>query len=291
VSIRGEIKKIALIANTNKAKAVNVMEQVCNYLDDKRKDYILEEASAGLLERRVKSQVYERLVDFADIVIVFGGDGTFLKAARTFAASDVPILGINLGQLGFLTDIEVEMLEDGLDKLLAGKYQIEERMILEGRVIRSKQLVSRLIAINDLVLTKGPFSRIIKLETFIDGEYITTYPGDGLIIACPTGSTAYSLSAGGPIVNPKMKSLIITPICPHTLNSRSIVTTEDEEIVVKVDADHSEVMLTVDGQESFPILSDDIIKINKSNLVAKMIKLEGYNFYKILRNRLHNNRF
>ncbi|PRX26936.1 NAD+ kinase [Orenia metallireducens] len=291
MSIRGEIKKIALIANTNKAKAVNVMEQVCNYLDDKRKDYILEEASAGLLERRVKSQVYERLVDFADIVIVFGGDGTFLKAARTFAASDVPILGINLGQLGFLTDIEVEMLEDGLDKLLAGKYQIEERMILEGRVIRSKQLVSRLIAINDLVLTKGPFSRIIKLETFIDGEYITTYPGDGLIIACPTGSTAYSLSAGGPIVNPKMKSLIITPICPHTLNSRSIVTTEDEEIVVKVDADHSEVMLTVDGQESFPILSDDIIKINKSNLVAKMIKLEGYNFYKILRNRLHNNRF
>jgi NAD+ kinase len=291
VSIRGEIKKIALIANTNKAKAVNVMEQVCNYLDDKGKDYILEEASAGLLERRVKSQVYERLVDFADIVIVFGGDGTFLKAARTFAASDVPILGINLGQLGFLTDIEVEMLEDGLDKLLAGKYQIEERMILEGRVIRSKQLVSRLIAINDLVLTKGPFSRIIKLETFIDGEYITTYPGDGLIIACPTGSTAYSLSAGGPIVNPKMKSLIITPICPHTLNSRSIVTTEDEEIVVKVDADHSEVMLTVDGQESFPILSDDIIKINKSNLVAKMIKLEGYNFYKILRNRLHNNRF
>lgn len=291
MSIRGEIKKIALIANTNKAKAVNVMEQVCNYLDDKGKDYILEEASAGLLERRVKSQVYERLVDFADIVIVFGGDGTFLKAARTFAASDVPILGINLGQLGFLTDIEVEMLEDGLDKLLAGKYQIEERMILEGRVIRSKQLVSRLIAINDLVLTKGPFSRIIKLETFIDGEYITTYPGDGLIIACPTGSTAYSLSAGGPIVNPKMKSLIITPICPHTLNSRSIVTTEDEEIVVKVDADHSEVMLTVDGQESFPILSDDIIKINKSNLVAKMIKLEGYNFYKILRNRLHNNRF
>jgi NAD+ kinase len=291
VSISGEIKKIALIANTNKAKAVKVMEQVCNYLDSKGKDYLLEEDSASLLERKVKSEVYERLVDFADVVIVFGGDGTFLKAARTFAASDVPILGINLGQLGFLTDIEVEMLEEGLDKLLDGDYQIEERMILEGTVIRENQRVNRAIAINDLVLTKGPFSRIIKLETFIDGEYITTYPGDGLIIACPTGSTAYSLSAGGPIVNPKMKSLIITPICPHTLNSRSIVTTEDEEIVVKVDADHSEVMLTVDGQESFPILSDDIIRISKSNLVAKMIKLEGYNFYKILRNRLHSNRF
>ncbi|WP_245684749.1 NAD(+)/NADH kinase [Orenia metallireducens] len=291
MSISGEIKKIALIANTNKAKAVKVMEQVCNYLDSKGKDYLLEEDSASLLERKVKSEVYERLVDFADVVIVFGGDGTFLKAARTFAASDVPILGINLGQLGFLTDIEVEMLEEGLDKLLDGDYQIEERMILEGTVIRENQRVNRAIAINDLVLTKGPFSRIIKLETFIDGEYITTYPGDGLIIACPTGSTAYSLSAGGPIVNPKMKSLIITPICPHTLNSRSIVTTEDEEIVVKVDADHSEVMLTVDGQESFPILSDDIIRISKSNLVAKMIKLEGYNFYKILRNRLHSNRF
>lgn len=291
MSISGGIKRIALIANTNKEKAVNVMEQVCNYLDTKGKDYLLEEASAGLLKRKVNSKIYERLIDFVDVVIVFGGDGTFLKAARTFANSDVPILGINLGQLGFLTDIEVEMLEDGLDKLLAGKYQIEERMILEGTVIRANQKVNRVIAINDLVLTKGPFSRIIKLETFIDGEYITTYPGDGLIIACPTGSTAYSLSAGGPIVNPKMKSLIITPICPHTLNSRSIVTTEDEEIVVKVDADHNEVMLTVDGQDSFPILSEDIIKINKSNLVAKMIKLEGYNFYKILRNRLHNNRF
>ncbi|TDX48264.1 NAD(+)/NADH kinase [Orenia marismortui] len=280
------IKKIGLIANINKAQAFEVMNKVCDYLDGQNKSYILDEASACLLDRKVENKAYEVLIDFVDVVIVFGGDGTFLKAARTFANSDTPILGINLGQLGFLTDIEINRLEEGLNKLLAGQYIIEERMILEGTVIRKGKVVNQVIAINDLVINKGPFSRIINLESYIDDEYITTYPGDGLIIACPTGSTAYSLSAGGPIVNPKMKSLIITPICPHTLNSRSIVTTEDEEIMVKVDADHNEVMLTVDGQDSFPILSKDIIKINKSELVAKMMKLEGYNFYKILHNRL-----
>ncbi len=291
MSSKEKIKSIGLIANTSKSKALTVMNQVCNYFDDKEQSYILETKSAQLLNQDVNSMLYQDLAEVVDVVIVFGGDGTFLKAARTFADSSMSILGINLGQLGFLTDVEVEQLEGALDKLLAGKYEIEERIILEGTVIRKKKIVNRVIAINDLVINKGSFSRIIKLETKIDGEYIATYPADGLIIACPTGSTAYSLSAGGPIVNPKMKSLIVTPICPHSLNSRSIVTADEEEIEVRIDADHNEIMLTVDGQDSFPVLAQDIIKINKSNLLTKMIKLEGYNFYKILRNRLHNNSF
>ncbi|WP_027340048.1 NAD(+)/NADH kinase [Halonatronum saccharophilum] len=284
------MNRIGLIANINKSQAIWAVKKVCELLDDKGEEYILDKASAYLLDREVESLAYEELINHVDLVIVFGGDGTFLKAARTFVKNKVPILGINLGQLGFLTDIEIDKLEEGLDKLLAKEYIIEDRMILEGVVIRQGKVINKAIAINDLVITKGPFSRIINLETYIDNQYVTTYPGDGLIIACPTGSTAYSLSAGGPIVNPKMKSLIITPICPHTLYSRSIVTTVDEEIKVSVDADHNEVMLTVDGQDSFSLLSKDIIKIGKSDLVAKMIKLEGYNFYKILRNRLHNNR-
>ncbi len=285
------MKKIGLIANINKDKTVNVMNQVCNYLERRGNEYIIEEVSSRLLTREVNSKPYSLLAEFVDIIIVFGGDGTFLKAARTFVNTKVPILGINLGNLGFLTDVRVSHLEEGLEKLLREDYEIEERMVLEGRVIRNGEVISKVIAINDLVVTKGTFSRIIKLKTFITDQYLATYPGDGLIIACPTGSTAYSLSAGGPIVNPKLGSLIVTPICPHTLHSRSIITMADEEIRIEVDADHNDIMLTVDGQDSLSILSGDIIKINKSDLVTRMIKLEGYNFYDILRNRLHNNKF
>lgn len=285
------MKKIGLIANPTKKKAIKVLKKVCRWLEEQDRDYILEKKSAELTNHNSKGIDYAKIVDYVDGVIVFGGDGTFLKAARTFANSDVAILGINLGSLGFLTDIELKDLEEGLKNLYQGKYNIEKRMILEGKITRDDKIVKDVIAINDLVINKGPFSRIIKLKTFIEGEYLTTYPGDGLIIACPTGSTAYSLSAGGPIVNPKMKSLIITPICPHTLHSRSIVTTADEKIRVEVETDHDEVMLTVDGQDSFSILSDDIIEISRSSLTTTIIKLEGYNFYKILRNRLKGNEF
>ncbi|MCK8817527.1 NAD(+)/NADH kinase [Natroniella sulfidigena] len=285
------MNKIGLIANITKEQSQGVLGKVCDYLDDNNKEYILDEASAQLLERETIAKPYQVLVDFVDAIIVFGGDGTFLKAARTFVKSSVPILGINLGSLGFLTDIELDRLDQGLEELLNGNYSIEERIVLEGRLIREDKEIDRVVAINDLVITKGSFSRIINLKTFIDGKYVTTYPGDGLIISTPTGSTAYSLSAGGPIVNPKMESLIITPICPHTLHSRSIITTEDEKITVEIDADHSNIMLTVDGQDSLQLFSGDVIEFEKTDLVSRLIKLEDYNFYKVLRNRLQGNKF
>ena len=285
------MQTIGLIANTKKEQAVDKLNQVCDWLEKKNCEFWLDENTAELIDRQVNYKFYNSLVEEVDIIIVFGGDGTFLKAARTFVTSDVPILGINLGQLGFLTDIEVDRLEEGLEKLIAKDYTVEDRMTLEGRIIRDGEVINRVIAINDLVVTKGPFSRIIELDTFVDDEYLATYPGDGLIVACPTGSTAYSLSAGGPIVNPKLNSLIITPICPHTLHSRSIIATEDEEIRVEIKADHTDVMLTVDGQDSFSVKPSDTIKIQKSNLKAKLIKLNDYNFYKILRNRLQRSQF
>ncbi|WP_408954639.1 NAD(+)/NADH kinase [Natroniella sp. ANB-PHB2] len=285
------MNKIGLIANVTKKQSQDVLGKVCDFLEDNKKEYILDKASAQLLERETVSKPYQVLVDFVDVIIVFGGDGTFLKAARTFAESLVPILGINLGNLGFLTDIELDKLDHGLEKLLNGNYSIEERIMLEGRLIREGEEIDRVLAINDLVVTKGSFSRIINLKTFIDGEYLATYPGDGLIISSPTGSTAYSLSAGGPIINPRMESLIITPICPHTLHSRSIITTKDEKIIVEVEADHSNIMLTVDGQGSLQLLSGDTVEFQKSDLVSRLVKLEGYNFYKVLRNRLQGNKF
>ncbi|GAB6139179.1 NAD(+)/NADH kinase [Halanaerobaculum tunisiense] len=283
--------KIAIIANKKKEATPRVLEQVCDLLDDYNQDYIVDAASAELLARQVETVNYDQLVSQAEAVIILGGDGTFLKIARNFATSDVALLGINLGKLGFLTDVEVDRLAEGLEKLMAGDYNIEERMMLQGEVIREGEVINKTVAANDIVVTKGPFARIINLKTKIDDQVLATYPADGLIIACPTGSTAYSLSAGGPIVSPRLDSLIITPICPHTLHARSIVVREDEEIEVQVEADHQQVVLTVDGQNTFNLASQDIVRVSKSELVIKLIKLNDYNFYQVLRNRLQDNEF
>lgn len=283
--------QVALIVNRKKNKSAEAVNTVCNWLKEHHVDYIFDQDSAKILGGSNTGKTYEELIEYADLIIVFGGDGTFLKTARDFANEDIPILGVNLGSLGFLTDIMLNELESSLKKLINKDYKIEERMILKGEVIRKGEVVKDTIAINDLVINKGSFSRIINLETYINDEYLGTYPGDGLIIACPTGSTAYSLSAGGPIVNPELDSLIITPICPHTLHSRSIVAKDDQEIKVKVSADHEDIMLTVDGQEFFSLSDNDMVRINKSDLVVKLIKLDGYNFYQILRSRLNNDQF
>lgn len=280
------MEKIGLIPNPTKEQAVETVKEIINWLEERGIEYLVEEESADLVGEQNKSSSYQEMAGEVDLVIVFGGDGTFLNTARHFAAVEMPILGVNLGGLGFLTDIELSKLGSGLEDLIAGKFEIEERMMLEAEVIREEESINKVVAVNDVVITKGSFSRIIELKTYIEGEYVTTYPADGLIVASPTGSTAYSLSAGGPIVNPKLKSLVVTPICPHTLSSRSIVTGGDEVVEVEVKADHEDIMLTVDGQTGLKLASGDKIKIKHSNLVTKLVKLEDYNFYKILKNRI-----
>ncbi|GAB6099006.1 NAD(+)/NADH kinase [Halanaerocella petrolearia] len=285
------MNKIAIIANNKKEETPPVLWEVCKILDQYDQEYILDQASAKLIEKKVESIEYNNVVSEAETIIVLGGDGTLLKVARTFATSDVAILGINLGNLGFLTDVEVDDLAEGLKQLLAGEYTIEERMMLHGEVIRDGEVVNKTVAANDIVVTKGPFARIINLKTMIDSQLVATYPADGLIVACPTGSTAYSLSAGGPIVNPSLDSLILTPICPHTLHSRSIIIGEEEEVQIEIEADHQDIMLTVDGQDTFRLSPQDVVKVSKSDLTTRLIKLEGYNFYQVLRNRLKENKF
>ncbi|ADL13236.1 NAD(+)/NADH kinase [Acetohalobium arabaticum] len=280
------MEKIGLIPNPTKEQAIETVKGIIDWLEKRGIEYLVEEESAGLVGEQNKGSSYQEMAVEVDLVIVFGGDGTFLNTARHFAAVEMPILGVNLGGLGFLTDIELSKLGSALEDLIAGKFEIEERMMLEAKVIREGEKINQVVAVNDVVITKGSFSRIIELKTYIEGEYVTTYPADGLIVASPTGSTAYSLSAGGPIVNPKLKSLVVTPICPHTLSSRSIVTAGDEVVEVEVKADHEDIMLTVDGQTGLKLASGDKIKIKHSDLVTKLVKLEDYNFYKILKNRI-----
>ncbi|SJZ85441.1 NAD(+)/NADH kinase [Selenihalanaerobacter shriftii] len=285
------MKRVGLIPNPTKERAVEVVKDVIEWFREQGVNYLIEENAAKVIGDIKHSSSYQEMVGKVDLVIVFGGDGTFLNTARKFATAELPILGVNLGSLGFLTDIELNDLKKALKNLVAGNFEVEERMMIEAEVIRDGESISKVIAINDVVITKGSFARLIELTTYIDGEYLTTYPADGVIIACPTGSTAYSLSAGGPIVNPKLKSLVITPICPHTLHARSIVTSQEEVVKIEVGADHEDVMLTVDGQEGLKLFSDDQVIIKQSNLVTKLVKLKDYNFYKILRTRLQRSDF
>ncbi|HAA90456.1 MAG: putative inorganic polyphosphate/ATP-NAD kinase [Thermoanaerobacterales bacterium 50_218] len=218
-----------------------------------------------------------------DLVITLGGDGTLLGTARQMAGTGVPILGVNLGRLGFLTDLEMHDLFPSLEKFLHGEYEIEERMMLTAKVWRDHKCVGSFHALNDVVITKGPLSRIIGLETYVDNEYIATYRADGIIVASPTGSTAYSLSAGGPIVTPELQLMILTPICPHTFYARPIVLPDSRTIRIILRSNSLEVMLTVDGQVGFPLQKNDEIIVSKADITTKLVKLRRRTFFEVLR--------
>jgi NAD+ kinase len=200
---------------------------------------------------------------------------------------ETPILGVNLGHLGFLTELELENVYDGLEKISRGEYRVDKRMMLEAVVVKNNMITDNFYALNDVVITKGSFSRIIHLKTFINNRYIETYPADGLIISSPTGSTAYSLSAGGPILSPDVSGMVITPISPHTLNSRSIVISDKEEVKVEIVGDQNDVMLTIDGQQGYKLKTGDIILVRKAEFSANMVRLTDKNFYDVLRTKLN----
>ncbi|MEW5922050.1 MAG: NAD(+)/NADH kinase [Bacillota bacterium] len=221
-----------------------------------------------------------------DLVIVVGGDGTFLRVAREVADMGLPILGINLGYKGFLAEIEVGNLESYLQKLIAGDYYIGERMMLQTSVIREDKCVFTSQSLNDVIISRGPFSRIIKLDTFINNDFLESYPGDGLIIATPTGSTGYSLSAGGPVVNPSLQLLLVTPICPHLLYQRSVIVDRNDLVSIVVATSSADIYLTLDGQEGFALQHNDCIKVKRADCFTRVVIFAESNFYKILHDKL-----
>lgn len=280
------MKSIGLVPNLDKQRAVRVAKWLVSWLGSQNVEICLEQQAADAVGWPDKGFSFEEMVQRAEILVVLGGDGTLLNAARNVATCGIPLFGINLGNLGFLTEIEVPEIVDAFGKILIGDYNIEERIMLETRVIRRTNEVARLIAFNDIVLAKSGLSRIMQLEVSIDGKYVDTYTADGLIVATPTGSTAYSLSAGGPIVSPYVDSLILTPICPHTLYARSLIISSSERVNVIVRSNYSEMNLTADGQEDFFLQSGDQIEIKKAKCSAKLIKLREKDFYRLLRTRL-----
>jgi NAD+ kinase len=223
-------------------------------------------------------------------VLTLGGDGTILRAARYFASQNIPLLGINMGTLGFLTEVEVSEIDNALEKLRAGSYWIENRMMIQAEVKRQGETIKQFSALNDFVINKGPLARLITLEIIVGEEYVTTYKADGVIISSPTGSTAYSLSAGGPIVYPELEVTILTPICPHTLGARPIVLPSYKTVQVRI-VNQAESMLTIDGQNGFPLEKEDEIIIAKAEHNVKMIRIKEKRFFSVLRQKIKNENY
>ncbi len=228
---------------------------------------------------------YPPLPPDTEVIVVFGGDGTLLSAARHYGQDGTPILGVNVGGLGFVTAVSLAKLYPMMERILQGDYQVEERMQLIGRVIRQGESLCQQSVLNDVVINKGALARIVEIKAFIDNEYLTTYRADGLIVSTPTGSTAYSLAAGGPIVFPTLQAITLIPICPFMLTNRPLILPEDVTIAVVLD-DSRDVFLTYDGQVGFTLQPHDIVEVKKASGVIRLITSPYKNYFEILRTKL-----
>ena len=278
------VKTVGLIINIFKKPIIEIGLQVIQLLNARqvRTIAIGEEAEALGLAPTEKDDFCQ----MAQVVLVIGGDGTMLRAARTVYGREIAILGINQGYLGFQTEIEVEQLAESLEQLLQGAYTVERRMMLTAQVYRNGVCIADVSALNDLVVTKGALSRIIKMELYLEDKLVEKYHGDGLIFSTPTGSTGYSLSANGPIVYPNMDLCIVTPICPHSLIARPLIFSPEHTLTLRLDANNAPAMLTVDGQNGVELKQGDWIQISKAEHDTYLLVLEKRNFFAVLREKL-----
>ncbi len=279
------MKSIGIIANVKKELTQGVVEGIIQWAGRNKIDVFLSEELVPLVGGAERSLPRERLWETSEVLISLGGDGTMLASARAVGEHPIPILGINLGGLGFLTEINSSDLSKTLDRLKKGDYFIEKRMVLETEIEGVKRFDQ--YALNDVVVDKGEVARLFLLHLYANDEFICSYSADGLIISTSTGSTAYSLAAGGPIINPRMNAIIVSPICPHTLATRPILFSENDTLKVTVELSHRHAVLTIDGQVAFDLKSGSSVLVRKAKHPVNLIKFRDRSFYEILRRKLH----
>jgi NAD+ kinase len=279
------IRKIGIIPKKQDARVQKVMSDVIPWLRSRGVEVFLDRTSVDQCPADASVAAPEELVKQVDAVIVLGGDGTLLHAARLIGANRVPILGINLGSLGFLTEVKLDEMYAALEDVLSGQCQSEERVLLNIEVIRGGQVAAQYLALNDAVINKGALARIIELEVSVNAQPVLYTRADGLIISTPTGSTAYSLAAGGPILYPTLDAFIIAPICPHTLTNRPLVIPDRDTVEVCL-RHGTDVMLTVDGQVGMPLQPQDCLKLRRAQSTLQLVLPFGSTFFKLLREKL-----
>jgi NAD+ kinase len=282
-----KMNRIGIIAKKNKPEAVAIARHLVEWLQPKKIQVYIEEEIGKLLSPTLWKPIQrEAIPTDVEMIIVLGGDGTLLSVARQVWNKNIPILGVNLGGLGFLTEITLDELYPVLEKVLQDDFEINERDVLNTEVIRRGERIAEFIVLNDAVINKGALARIIDLETTINGEYLSTFRSDGLIISTPTGSTAYNLSAGGPIVFPSLHTIIITPICPHTLTIRPIIIPDHVRIRALLKSRNEEVTLTLDGQQGFTLEFEDVVEVRKAEGRILLIKSPYRRYFELLREKL-----
>jgi NAD+ kinase len=221
-----------------------------------------------------------------EMLVVLGGDGTLLSVARLMKGRDVPILGVNLGGLGFLSEVTIEEMLPVLEQVLVGNYEIDRRMMLKAQIFRQGTCIREESLLNDVVINKSALARILTLEVRVDGDYLTTFQADGLILSTPTGSTAYSLAAGGPIIYPTLSSILLTPICPHTLTNRPIILPVNSTVEVTLRSEQRDAYVTLDGQLGLSFLENDVAKIQQSDYAVPLVKSPFKDYFEVLRTKL-----
>jgi len=279
------LKSIGIFVKRHHQDAVRVAGEVAAWFNCRGIAVLVDEALVAEIPDALGCPAAE-IPTQADLLMVLGGDGTLLSVARLVDDRRTPILGINLGSLGFLTEITRDEIEPVLTKLLAGELVVSERLRLEVAIRRDGVEVAHYRVLNDLVINKGALARIIDMEAWVDDAYLTTFKADGLIIATPTGSTAYNLAAGGPIISPALHCLVISPICPHMLTNRPIIVSDDALIRIEVKFQNEEVALTADGQIGMPLLGGDVVEIRRSAHPALLVLSPTKDYFQILRTKL-----
>jgi len=228
----------------------------------------------------------EELADNVDLILVLGGDGTMIATARMLGDRAIPVVGVNYGGLGYLAEFRIEELHLALESILKGDYRLEQRVMLKAELLRGEEQVTSNRVLNDVVINKSALARIIEIEAYLNRQFVNSFRADGLIVSTPTGSTAYNLSAGGPVIYPSMKAIVITPICPFTLSNRPIVIPDESVIELRLKTENEEVALTLDGQVGFALKSEDRVMIRKSQATFNLVQPANRNYFEVLRDKL-----
>ncbi len=278
------MKKVGIICKTGIPEPVELLKELLPWLRQKGCEAYVDKETASVLN--IEGTARSGIPSLAEIIVVLGGDGTMLSVARLVGEKGIPILGVNIGGLGFLTAVTKDELYSVLQTLLTGDCPVEERIMLTACVLRHSECIAEYLVVNDVVVNKGALARIIDLETYIDQSYVATFKADGLIVSTPTGSTAYALSAGGPILYPTLNSIVLAPICPHTLTNRPIVLPDNVIIDIVLRSQNEDVFLTIDGQVGFSLRQGDTVKVKKSQFKTRLFIPCERDYFQILRTKL-----